>query len=99
MALGLVGSLTILFSSACASLDNGAQQPRQRSTAGQRVERFAKSMTKTVADLTSDVLPILTAATHEAVDEIKSDLPKVTEELNGQMSHIISSRGSRDPGH
>lgn len=99
ICVGLVGIFAILFSPACTSLGKGVQQPRQKTTVGQRVERFAKSLTQTVTDVTSDVLPILTATTNEVVDEIKSDLPKVTEELSSQMSHIISSRGSREPGN
>ena len=95
--VGLIGLVSLLFSSACTSLDKGVQQSRQKSTVSQRVERFAKSVTQTVTDAASDVLPILTAATHEVVDEIKSDLPKATEELRHQMSRILPARDSREP--
>jgi NADH:ubiquinone oxidoreductase subunit 6 (subunit J) len=94
-----VGLVAILFSSACTSLDKGVQQSKQKTTVGQRVERFAKSLTQTVTDVAGDVLPILGATTKEVVDEIKSDLPKMAEELNSQMSHIVSTRGSRETGH
>ena len=78
MNLGVyVGIAAILFASACTSLDNGVQQSKQKTTVGQRVERFAKSLTQTATDVTSDVLPILTATTNEIVHEVKSDLPKV----------------------
>jgi hypothetical protein len=99
ICVGLVGLVAIVFSSACTSLDKGVQQSKQKTTVGQRVERFAKSLTGTVTDLASDVLPILGATTKEVGDEIKSDLPKVAEELGSQMSHIFPTRGSRESGH
>lgn len=97
--VGLVGLVAIVFSSACTSLGKGVQQSKQKTTVGQRVERFAKSLTQTVTDVASDVLPILGATTKEVVDEIKSDLPKVAEELGSQMSHSLPTRGSRESGH
>jgi hypothetical protein len=98
MCVGLVGIFAISFSPACTSLGKGVQQPRQKTTVGQRVERFAKSLTQTVTDVTSDVLPILMATTNEVVHEVKSDLPKVIEELSSQMSPTNSIRGSRESG-
>lgn len=99
MNLGVcVGIAAILFASACTSLDKGVQQSKQKTTVGQRVERFAKSLTRTVTDVTSDVLPILTATTNEIVHEVKSDLPKVAEELGSQMRRITSVRSSGEAG-
>jgi hypothetical protein len=90
ISVRLAGIFVILFSSACTSLDNGLQQSREKRTVGQRVERFAKSMTHTLTNAASDVLPIFSATTNEIVHELKSDLPKVTEELSTQLSRTAS---------
>ena len=93
----LIGLYAVVFASACTSLDKGLQPSRQKSTAGQRVERFTKFLTQTVTDTASDVLPILTAATNELVQDVKSDLPAMTDEVRSQMSQILSPRSSREP--
>jgi hypothetical protein len=90
ICVGLVGIIAIVFFSACTSLDNGLQQPKQKRTVGQRVERFAKSLTHTMTDAANDLLPIVSATSHEIVREVKSDLPKVTEELSAQLSRTAS---------
>lgn len=98
ICISLAGIFAILSASACTSLDKGVQQSKQKTTVGQRVERFTKSLTKTVSDVTSDVLPILTATTNEIVHEVKSDLPKVADELGSQMRRITSVRSSAETG-
>ena len=90
ICIGLFGIFALLFSSACTSLDNSTRQSSQKRTAGQRAERFAKSVTHTVTDAASDVLPIFSAAFNEIVREAKSDLPKVTEEVSTQVNRVVS---------
>ena len=88
---GLIGIVAILFSSACSSLGNDLHQSKQKRTVGQRVERFATSLTRTMTDVASDVLPIVSATTNEMVREVKSDLPKITEEVSRQLRQTSSS--------
>jgi ElaB/YqjD/DUF883 family membrane-anchored ribosome-binding protein len=86
----IMSILAILLSSACASLDKGVQQPQQKRTATQRMERFAASLTHTVADAARDVLPIVAAPSDELVREVKSDAPKVMEEVRNEVSRTFS---------
>lgn len=88
--IGLLGIFALLFSSACTTVDNSARQSSQKRTFGQRAERLAKSVTNTMTDATSDVLPILSVTLNEIVREAKSDLPKITEELRTQLNRTSS---------
>ncbi|HVG01402.1 MAG TPA: hypothetical protein VM842_00860 [Nitrospira sp.] len=90
ISIAIVGIFAVSLSSACASLDNGSQQPKQKQTALQRVERFTTSLTRTLTDAANDVLPIVAATSNELVREVKSDLPKVTEELSREVSRTFS---------
>ncbi len=91
ICVGLFGIFVLLFSSACTSLDNSARQSNRKPTAGERAERFAKSLTNTMTDAASDVLPIFSATLNELAHEAKSDLPKFTEELRAQLNRTASS--------
>ena len=90
ICVGFFGIFALLFSSACTSLDNSMRQSSQKRTAGQRAERFAKSLTNTMTNAASDVLPIFSATLNELVREAKSDLPKITEELRTQLNRSAS---------
>ena len=90
ISVRIMSILAILLSSGCASLDKGVQQPQQKRTATQRIDRFATSLTHTVADAARDVLPIVAATSDELVREVKSDAPKVMEEFRNEVSRTFS---------
>ncbi len=90
------GLSAVLFSSSsCIAVNNQVKRPDQNSNAVRRIKSFTKSMTKTATEVSSDVLPILTAVGNELLVEAKSELPKVAGELQSQMTHLSSFRKSR----
>ena len=91
-SVGLLGIFALLVSSACTTLENSTRQSSQKRTVGQRAERFVKSVTHTMTEAASDVLPIFAATFNETVQEMKSDLPKVTEELSKELSRTAPMR-------
>ena len=92
ISVGLLSIFALLVSSACTTLENSTRQSSQRRTVGQRAERFVKSVTHTMTEAASDVLPIFAATVDEIVSEVKSDLPKVTEELSKELSRTAPMR-------
>ena len=92
ISVGLLGIFALLFSFACTTLENSTRQSGQKRTIGQRAERFVKSVTHTMTEAASDVLPIFSATLNETVQEMKSDLPKVTEELGRELSRTAPMR-------
>lgn len=60
-----------------------------------RIEALTKNITRTMSEVSADVLPILGAMGQEVLLEAKSDAPKVAEELRSQATHLSLLRKSR----
>jgi hypothetical protein len=88
-------ALAMLMLASCSTMSrNGSDS---NNNAGNRIERVSRFLTKTVINVTDDMLPFVAATTGEVIDELKSDLPKVTDEVSSQMRHITSVRRSSGP--
>lgn len=91
MRLLLCASLAVIVcSSSCVALDNESTRTSS-STSVRRIETFAKRVTQTLADVSTDVAPVVTAIGKEAFREVKQDLPRMTGELRSQL-HPFSER-------
>lgn len=87
--------MALLFCSACVSMDNGTKRSDQKSSGIGRFVSFTKRVTKTVSEISADMLPIVGAVGKEAFLEAKSDVPKVAEEIGSQVTHFSSLRKPR----
>ena len=83
-----------LFSSSCMAVGATAKRSDDNGKTA-RIGAFTKRITRTVSEVSADVLPIVGAVGKELLHEAKSDLPRVTEELGSQVAHLSSLRKSR----
>jgi hypothetical protein len=83
-----------LFSASCIAVGATAKRADDKGKTA-RIAAFTKRITKTVSEVSADVLPIAGAVGKEVLHEAKSDLPRVTEELGSQVTHLTSPRKSR----
>lgn len=86
MRLLLCASLgAIVCSSSCVALDNESKRTSS-STSVRRIETFTKRIAQTLADVSTDIAPVVTAIGKEAFREAKQDLPRMTGELQSQLN-------------
>jgi hypothetical protein len=83
--------------SSCVSLSHETKASDQKSSRVGRVQAFAKHVTNTVSEVSTDVLPIVGAVGREVILESKSDVPNVAQELGHQVSHLSLIRKPRQP--
>lgn len=96
MRLLLCAVLTAtLFPSSCMALGSTAKRSDDDANPVGRIEALTKNITRTMSEVSADVLPILGAMGQEVLLEAKSDAPKVAEELRSQATHLSSLRKSR----
>ncbi|MGC3975684.1 MAG: hypothetical protein QM771_15080 [Nitrospira sp.] len=85
----IYGSLVLLMLvSSCST--GGQKVSTSRNDLGTRIERASRFLTRTVINATNDLLPLVRETTGEIMGEIKTDLPKVADELGRQMRHVTS---------
>jgi archaellum component FlaC len=60
-----------------------------------RIEALTKHITKTMAEVSADMLPVLGAVGKEVLFEAQSDVPKITQEMGSQVTHLSTLRKSR----
>ena len=76
-------------------MDNEIKRSDQKNSGMGRFVSLTKRVTKTVSEVSADMLPIVGAVGKEILIEAKSDVPKVVEELGSQTTHPSSLRKSR----
>jgi hypothetical protein len=92
----ICAGLVVLFI-ACSCTTIGPRGASQRPSLSERIERASRFVTRTVLDVSNDVLPLVKAATEEISRDVKDDVPKLVEEVRNQATHITSIRSSREP--
>jgi hypothetical protein len=76
-------------------LGSEAKRSDQKSSRVGRLQAFTKQITKSISEVSADVLPIVGAVGKEVFLEAKSDAPKAAQELGSQVSHLSPLRNSR----
>jgi hypothetical protein len=87
-----------ILSASCSTVNKETPQSIGRKTTGARIAAFTKHVSSTVADMASDTLPIVTAASNELLLETKSDLRQASQEFRSQMAYLSPLRKSRQAG-
>jgi hypothetical protein len=84
-----------LLTSSCMTSANKSKRADDNSNTVMRIETLTKHVTKTMADVSADMLPILGVDGEEVLLEAKSDVPKVAQEIGSQVTHFSPLRRSR----
>ena len=60
-----------------------------------RIESFAKQLSNVMMEIPKQILPMVNAIDEEVSAELRSDWPKIRDELRNQISHLSPSKRER----
>lgn len=90
------GLSAMLFCSSCMAFEQKKEVPPAKATSLMRIESFATKLSTVLMDIPRDVLPVVKGMGEEVSADLRSDWPKIREELGSQVHHLMPGKKNRD---
>lgn len=90
-----IGLSAIVFSSPAMASDQAQGTSSAKTTHLMRIESFAKQLSNIVVEIPRQISPMVKAIDGEISAALRSDWPKVRDELRSQIRHLSASKRER----